>query len=158
MITDALGTFGLNLALNTGAAAGYLIGDVIDLQALGGDAQVAASVGDIGSGRPTYLVIQVSTTATSGGSATASFSLASDAVAAIVPGTATIHATSGVFAVADMVEGKLIFIIALPQGQIYERYLGIVQTTAVAAFTAGAVDAFLTFDASNWRAYPDGQN
>jgi NADH:ubiquinone oxidoreductase subunit 2 (subunit N) len=43
-------------------------------------------------------------------------------------------------------------VVPLPQG-VYERYLGILQTTAVAALTAGKINAFLTTDASRWMAY-----
>jgi hypothetical protein len=47
----------------------------------------------------------------------------------------------------------VIAVVPLPQGRNYERYLGILQTTAVAAFTAGKVNAFLTKDPAVWRAY-----
>jgi len=150
MITDSLNTFAKSVALNTGAAGNYLVGDVIDLQ----------NVRDLGQGNPLYLVIQVDTAATSGGAATASFSLVSDAQAAIATdGSASVHITSPVFAKADMTAGKSILVATLPrEGTAYERYLGILQTTAVAAFTAGKIDAFLTMDPAGWKAYPDGNN
>ena len=37
----------------------------------------------------------------------------------------------------------------------YERYVGIQQITGTAAFTAGAIDAFLTMDPIAWKAYAD---
>lgn len=149
MILDTYGTFANALALNTGGAATYLLGDVIDL----GDAR------DIGQGNPLYLVIRMSTTATSAGSATGQFKLASDAQAAISTSTSTIHATTDAVAVASMVAGYTFMIIALPQeGPVYERYLGLLQVTGTAAFTAGAVDAFLTHDVANYKAYADAVN
>lgn len=145
MILDERGEFCDATALNTGAAASYLIGDVIDL----------GLTRDIGNGEGIYLVIAVDTTATSGGSATGQFHLASDAQAAIaVDGTATYHFSTSAIAVATLVAGYTIAAVRLPNGT-YERYLGILQTTAVAAFTAGKVNAFLTKDAAKWTAYSD---
>lgn len=137
-------------AINTGGAGTYLLGDVIDLQ-------VAR---DIGNGHPMWLVIQVDTTATSGGAATGNFILASDAQAAIATdGSATVHAQTGAIAVAALTAGKQ-YAFALPMElPVYERYLGILQTTAVAAFTAGKLNAFLTLDQpSGWKAYADAVN
>ena len=149
MITDKLNTFALNTAMNTGGAGSYLIGDVIDMQ----------NLRDLGQGNPLYLVIQVSTAATSGGSATASFSLVSDAQAAIaVNGTATVHVTSPVIPVASLTLGRSILVVALPmEGNTYERFVGILQTTAAAAFTGGTIDAFLTMDVAKWKAYADAE-
>jgi hypothetical protein len=133
-------------ALNTGAAASYLIGDVMDL---GGTSQ------DIGTGEDLYVVITVDTTATSGGAATGAFHLASDAQAAIaVDGTATYHLSTAAIPVATLVAGYTVLAARLPSGS-YERYLGVLQTTAAAAFTAGKVNAFLTKDISKWTAYAD---
>lgn len=146
MILDERNEFCDATALNTGAAASYLIGDVIDLGSV---------ARDIGVGEDLYLVIQVDTTATSGGAATGQFHLASDAQAAIaVDGTATYHFSTAAIALATLVAGYLVAAVKLPAGS-YERYLGILQTTAVAAFTAGKVNAFLTHDIAKWRAYPD---
>lgn len=149
MITDRLTTFCSATALNTGAAGTYLIGDVIDLE----------NDRDIGQGNPIYLVINVETTATSGGSATGTFKLASDAQAAIHVSTSTVHVVSPTFAVANMTAGKNILRAVIPmEGNVYERYLGILQVTGTAAFTAGKIDAFLTMDVANWKALPDGAN
>ncbi len=135
MIADKLTTFCDAVALNTGAAGGYLIGDVIDIE----------NLRDIGQHSGLYLMISMAVAATSGGSATGKFALASDAQAAITPATATIHIESPTFAVASMTAGKQLLIAALPwEGNTYERYVGIVQTTGVAAFTAGSINAFLT--------------
>lgn len=151
MILDELFEFCDATSLNTGAAGSYLIGDVIDL---------GAGRDDIGNGRPTYLVIQVDTAVTSGGSATVQFSLCSDAQAAIaVDGTQTIHFQTAAIAKATLVAGYQVCQVALPlSAPVYERYLGIVQTTGVAALTAGKVNAFLTFDQRKWTAFPDATN
>lgn len=150
MIMDELSEFCDATALNTGAAGSYLIGDVIDL----GVAR------DLGNGRPVYLVITVDTLPTSAGAATAAFSLASDAQAAIaVDGTQSEHYRSKAFTIAQMAAGTVLAVVALPlEGVAYERYLGVVQTTAVAAFTGGKVNAFLTLDPSIWKAYADATN
>ena len=147
MIIDKRTTFAAATALNTGAAGTYLLGDVIDLQASGLN---------LGVGMPLWLVIQISTAATSAGSATATFKLASDAQGAIATdGTASVHLVSDTIPVASLTAGKTVLAIALPRGT-YERYLGLLQVTGTAAFTAGAVNAFLTFDPPDWRAYSDG--
>lgn len=149
MIMDKLTEFCDGVALNTGAAGTYNIGDVIDLEA----------VRDLGQGNPIYLVISVSTTATSAGAATGQFRLVSDSTATPSTSTATVHATSAAHAVANMSAGASLFVIALPmEGSAYERYLGIQQITGVAAFTAGNVDAFLTMNPSAYKAYPDAAN
>jgi len=152
MILDERSQFCSAVALNTGAAGTYLIGDVIDL----GVAR------DIGAGKTMWVCIQVSTAATSGGSATANFQLASDSVAAIAAdGTETIHADTGMLTpVASMVAGYQ-WAIAIPpaMSQDFERFLGIQQVTGTAAFTAGAVNAFLTIDPPvSWKPLPDGSN
>lgn len=146
MIFDRLNTFCLATALNTGGAGSYLLGDQIDLQDLR----------DVGLDE-LWLNILMETTATSGGSATGSFSLVSDDAAAINVSTGTYHITSPVFAVAAMTAGTMLLQTRLPlgAGKPYERYLGIVQTTAVAAFTAGKISAFLTREPSSWKAYPN---
>lgn len=150
MILDELTEFCDATALNTGGAASYLIGDVVDL---GAGSKPLYDIEHL------YLVITVDTTATSGGAATGQFHLASDAQAAIaVDGTATYHWSSSARTVASLVAGLVVAVVPLPKLPIYERYLGILQTTAVAAFTAGKVNAFLTPDPSNWAAFADGTN
>lgn len=144
MILDERNEFADATAMNTGGAASYLVGDVIDL---------STASRDMGNGDSLYLVIQVDTTATSGGSATGQFHLCSDAQAAIAAdGSATYHYSGPVVAVATLVAGYEYCCVELPRGT-YERYLGILQTTAVAAFTAGKINAFLTADPSKWTAY-----
>lgn len=138
------------VALNTGVAGTYLIGSQIDLS-------VAR---DIGNGKPAYLVITVDTAATSGGAATLQLILASDDSAAISTTTATEHWKSDEIPVASLTAGKH-WVIPLPGGpslSAYERYLGILQVTGTAAFTAGKLNAFITFDPFGWKASPDATN
>ena len=138
-------------ALNTGGAGTYLIGDVIDLE----------TARDIGAGHTMYLVVQVTTAVTSGGSATVKFHLASDSVAAIAAdGSETIHASTDAIGKASLVAGyQLAIAIAPEMSNAFERYVGIEQVTGTAALTAGAVNAFLTFDPpANWSAQPDATN
>lgn len=155
MILDSLLEFAdaTSVAASAGTA---LIGDVIDLQ----------EARDIGNGEPIYLVIQCDTDIITGGSAgTVKFQLASDAAAAIATdGSATVHYDTGTIATgaagAGLTDaGATIAAIALPmEGAAYERYLGILCTTATTTTTAGAINAFLTKDVAKWKAYPDASN
>lgn len=148
MILDERTEFCDATALNTGGAGSYLLGDVIDLQ-------VAR---DIGQGEPVFWVVQIDTLPVSA-TGTVAFSLCSDAQAAIaVDGTQTVHATTGAKLAAALPAGTTM-VIALPsESPAYERYLGVVQTTAVAAFSAGKINSFLTLDARGWKAYADAAN
>lgn len=137
-------------ATSVAATAGSaLVGDVIDL-----------SIPDrrLGSNVPLFLAIQVTTAFASGGAATVSFELASDDAAAINTSTGTKHARTQVFAYTALTKGKQI-IVPLPAGiPDYERYLGLIVVTAGATTTAGAINAFLTNDAYDWKAMPEGTN
>lgn len=146
-------------AVSVAAAAGTaLIGDVIDLQ-------VAR---DIGNGQPIYLVITTDTEIiTAGAAGTLKFQLVSDAQAAIATdGSATVHLDTGTFVTDDAAAnssqlnaGGVICCIAVPlQGQVYERYLGILAITATTTTTAGKINAFLTLDPIGWKAYADASN
>jgi hypothetical protein len=148
MIMDKRSEFADNVAI--GAATGRrLIGNVIDL----GQAR------DIGASANMYLVVQISVTATSAGSATAQVELVSDAQAAIaVDGSASVHVASGLIPVASMVAGTTLFqtIIPLEGATEYERYLGVIINAGTAAFTAGSVNAFLTMQPPIHKSYPNG--
>lgn len=147
MICDALLTFCDDTALNTGAAGSYIIGNQVDLG-------VARNIGvGVGEGQ-LFLVITVQTTATSGGAATGVFSLVSDGDSAL--GSPNVIASTAAIPVATLVQGYLLAVLAVPMTDVYERYIGIQQTTAVAAFTAGKINAFLTTTPPTRRAYPDG--
>lgn len=155
MILDERLEFADATALDTTGTNTDNIGDVIDIS----DAR------DIGQGQPMYLVVQVTTAVTSGGSATVQFSLASDSTETLsTDGTQSIHFLSNAFAVADLTAGKQ-FVFPLPMGDGdaaittgYERYVGFQTVTGTAALTAGAVNAFLTYDPTGWKSYPDATN
>lgn len=146
-------------AVSVAAAAGTaLIGDVIDL---------GTASRDIGNGEPLYLVITTDTEVITGGAAgTIQFQLASDAQAAIATdGSATVHLDTGTIVTDDAAAndnrlnaGGVIFAAALPQGVLYERYLGILAIIATTTVTAGKINAFLTHDVAAWRAYADATN
>ena len=147
MIMDERTEFADATALNTGAPGSYLIGDVVDL----------SNVRDIGSGQPIYLVVMVATTATSGGSATLTVQLVTDDNASL--SSPTVVAQSAVWDVADLTAGTIVWMVPLPhEGVAYERYIGIRQVTGTAAFTAGALNAFLTLDPQSHRVYPAAAN
>jgi hypothetical protein len=152
-------------AASVAAAAGTtLLGDVIDLQGLGGAG--LGNPGDIGNGQPVYFYVSVDTSIITAGSAgTIQFSLVSDAQAAIATnGTATVHYTSKAFvtddaALNELNAGDMAVMVALPlEGVTYERYLGVLVTVGTTTVTAGAVSAGLTLDPHGWRAYPEGVN
>lgn len=155
MIRDKLTTFADSESV-AAAAGTALIGDVIDLQA----------ARDIGNGQPMYLVMLATTGIITGGTAgTIKFQLASDAQAAIaVDGSATVHLDTGTFVTdgddANRFDaGDLIGVYPLPlEGNVYERYLGVLAVIATTTVTAGAIDAFLTVDPYGWKAYQEGNN
>ena len=146
MITDKLTTLCTAVALNTGGAGNYVLGDSIDI----------GTLRDIGQGTEMFLVVTVETTLTSGGSATLQIALTSDAVDPNNASTATVHATSAVLAVADGSAGVNLLTVQIPwEGAAYERYLGIRQITAGAAFTGGKINAFFTPTPSSKRVYAE---
>lgn len=147
MIMDNRAEFADATALDTAGTGLVLVGDVMDLS-------VARNVGN---GKPLYCVIQIDTAVTSAGAATCGFVLASDAQAAIaVDGTASVHGQTPLVAKASLIAGYTFIIAVPPEGSVaYERYLGILQNVGVAALTAGKVNAFLTTDISQWKAYSD---
>jgi hypothetical protein len=135
-----------------GATLGkVLLGDHMDL----------GSVRDIASAANTWLVVQVATTFTSAGAATLQVALASDSVnPPRVDGNETTHILSPVFALAQLTAGTQLLSIQLPletDTTTYKRFLEIVATISVAAFTAGALNAFLTTEPRQGRQYADGR-
>ncbi|MER1940647.1 Bbp16 family capsid cement protein [Castellaniella sp. FW104-16D08] len=154
MIIDKRNEFADALALNTGGAGTYLLGNVIDTD----PAAIAPNDTVDLQGSEMFLVVQVDTAATSGGAATLQIKLASDAQAAIATdGSATEHVVLPAVAVADLTAGKMVACVKLPSGA-YERYLGILQVTGTAAFTAGKINVFLTSDPAIWKPYADNVN
>lgn len=148
MIMDKLAEFCDATALSTAGTGLAAIGSTIDL---GNPAR------DIGNGQQLYLVITVDTAVTSGGAATVSFQLVSDSVTPpAAASTETLHWASHAIPKATLVAGYKL-VVPLPSvNPAYERYLGIQQNVAVAALTAGKINAFLTMDPTGWKAYPEG--
>src|SRR5690606_10992156 len=108
-------------------------------------------------GQPIYLVVMVDTTATSGGSATLTVQLVTDDNESM--SSPTVVAQSAEWDVADITAGTIVWMVPLPhEGVAYERFIGIQQVTGTAAFTAGALNAFLTLDPQSHRVYPDATN
>lgn len=149
MILDSLLEFADAVALNTGVAGTYLVGSQIDL-----GAAPAAPGPRAGAADGLYLVITVDTAFVSGGGGSAAFILASDASASIATdGSATNHFQTKAYTAAQGAAGAVLAIVELPKHLVYERYLGILQVTTTAAFSAGKINAFLTTDPSDWVAY-----
>jgi hypothetical protein len=119
-------------ALGTDASA--IVGDVMD---------VGNFTKDLGTGEPLY----------SGGTS-AEFQLRTSTAAALTGGTTVILASSAAIAVANLTAGTTL-IYALPSSYgLYQRYLGIWKVT-VGAVAAGAINSFLTKDASKWYTTAD---
>ena len=154
MIMDELLEFADATALDTSGTDTDLIGDVIDL------GSAPTNPVELGNGQPVYLVIQVDTAVTSGGSATVEFKLVSDAAAAIATdGSASVHYASGAIGKASLVAGyELVVPVPIGADVPYERYLGIQATTGTAALTAGKINAFLSLDPKGWKSSPDAGN
>ena len=147
-IFDSLTEFA-DASTDVQAAAGTVnVGSTIDLG--------ATSPGDIARGRPLYLVISTAVEIITGGAAgTLAFQLVSDSGSTpSTDGTQTIHFISDTFVTdgtdandAFLKAGKYPVVVALPlQGKAYERYLGVQAVIGTTTITAGAVDAYLTFD------------
>ena len=163
MLMDERGEFADATALNTGAPGQFLIGDVIDLQALdstGTDLGSAAQdlAGGDGGMSTIYVVITIDTAVVQAGG-TLRFKVVSDSVAAIaVDGTATEHVTTHDFTPAELVAGARFALVLPPEIPVYERFLGVIQESIGAAVTAGAINAFISRDIGSWKSYPDAQN
>lgn len=130
-------------AVTVAAAAGTaLIGDVVDLGTDG-----VNYVDDV------YAVISVDTEIfTASAAGTVQFFLVSDSLATLGAATVascTLHSmtaalvTGGTGTQAALAAGKTLMQVSLPAGQ-YERYLGILCTTATTTTTSGKINAFLT--------------
>lgn len=153
MILDKRTEFADAVAVPTSTGTA-LIGNVIDLGSVSSD---------IGNGETLYVVLQTDTEIITGGAAgTIKFQLVSDSSATIATdGTASVHFDTGTLVTDDAAAndnrlnaGGLIAAFELPKSD-YERYLGILCTTATTAVTAGKINAFLTMDVARWKAYPN---
>ena len=149
MILDKRNEFCDSVALNTGAAGTYVIGNQIDL----GVAR------DLGGDQSLYLVVLAAVGIAAGSAGTVAFQLVSADNEALTTNP-VVHAQSNTFVTGagtgttTLKAGTSLLAIQLPQeGTEYKRYVGIRQVTGTAAVTAGAVDAFLTPDVARWKAY-----
>lgn len=112
------------------------------------DSQTATR--DIGGGKGIELIVQVSTTCTSGGSNTTQVVLQDSAdnssFTTVLSGVAT--------AVASLTAGTELLRVRLPAG--LRRYIRVAYVIAVADLTAGAFNAYLAIDRQNNVARPSG--
>lgn len=144
--------------------------DAVSVAAAAGTANLTNQVDtgsvvrDMGNGEEIFLVVTVDTAIITGGSAgTIAYQLVSDDTASIATnGTQTIHAISKAFVTGGTASdanrtsaGSVAWVLALPQGVAYERYLGVQAVVGTTTITAGKVNAFLTKDKTGWAAYPD---
>lgn len=111
---------------------------------------------DLGAGDQMWLIVRTQTLlADVGSDATLTVTLESAADEALTSGP-VVHASSGALAfAAASPAGATLLAVPLPQGE-YKRYLGVRYTVGAGPFTAGNVDAFLTRDPQQWRAYANG--
>lgn len=148
MILDKRNEFADAVALNTGGAGTYVIGEQIDL----GTAVNVGAVDEL------YFVVNVDTGIAAGSAGTVTFQLVSADNDALTTNP-VVHYQTAAFTTGTgtgtgaLKAGTVLAAIKLPQGFDYKRYLGIRQVTGTAAITAGKVNAFLTPDIAMWRAY-----
>lgn len=145
MILDERTEFADATALSTAGAGTTNIGDQVPLS-------VARNIGS--PPRPLYLVIQVVAAVT--GATSVAFQLVSDTSSPpLVDGTQTIHWLSKALVPASLLANTVVAVIPLPgEPPAYETILG-VQAVIVGTAAAGSVNAFLTHDPKQWKAYPD---
>ena len=108
---------------------------------------------DVGSGEGVWFVVQVPVQITDAGSdATLQIDLVTADDAALSTNAQTVYSTGVMpFATFSSAGTKLVAV-RLPNFA-YRRYLGVKYTVASGPFTAGAIDAFLTYDAVDAQRY-----
>lgn len=126
------------------AAGNRIFGDVVDLGA-------SPTLQDIGSGSPVYLVIQSQSALAGAGNIT--LELKSDSTADLAT-SATTHATTGT-AVYTVWPALTTVVIPLPDGVVYERYLGMWYTNS-GTISGGNFNCFLTQTPAKYTAFNDG--
>jgi hypothetical protein len=109
------------------------------------DHQVAAWNG--GAGTPVWVVVSVGTTITGAASnplyVTWSTSTASG-------GTYVVHLRGRLFSIGELAKGAYLLAEPVPAGDTINRYSKITYTTAAVSFTAGVLDAYLTYNAPRY--------
>lgn len=160
MILDERNEFFDDVALNTGAAGTYNLGDVIDTfipSPAIGQSSGQNLTRDVGLASDLFLMVRAGSTGiVAAGAGTLAFRLVSDDTATPSTTTSTVHYVSPntVTSAGTIAAGTLLAIVKMPPGQ-YERYIGVQQVTGTSAITAGTVNAFLTNDPNLFRAYAD---
>ncbi len=161
MILDERNEFADDVSV-AAAAGTALIGDVIDLDPASISPNTTVDI----EGSDMWLILQTGSEEiiTAGAAGTLQFSLVSDALATLGAGVVancTLHYQTGALVTDDAAVndsrfniGGLIAAIRLPSGS-YEKYLGILATTATTTTTAGKINAFLCSDPALYRAYAD---
>lgn len=158
MIIDGLLTFANNTPL-TGAVGNVVIGDVVDTQGLGGNPTGVGGAGSLGD-TGLFIVVKATTALVAAGAGTVTLQLVSDSDPALAT-SPTVHAstgalTTGATSPAPLRTGDVIAIWPMPlatAGAPYERYLGVRGVIAGNAVSAGAIDAFVTTEATRYTAY-----
>lgn len=153
MIIDKLNVLCDDQAFTVTAISTNVI-DLLPGTILGSTANV---IRDIGAGAQLYLHVLVTTAVgTASGDTSTVFSLESDSTANLAT-SATVHWTSPTFATnVSLAAGTWIAKgLALPAGS-YERYLGLRATISTQNWNAGAVQAWISENRMDDRAYRSG--
>lgn len=147
MIFDDFNQFSRLQAITATAASA----DTIDLGPLSGTPN-ANLIRNIGVGEEIYLVIRT------GQAFNNLTSLTIDIQTDDNTGFASpaVVATTGAIPLASLTANTIVRVLAMPPG-LYERYVRLNYTVTGTAPTTGTVDAFLTHDVQQWRAYADSQ-
>lgn len=149
MIIDSLLQFSPTPQAITANAASV---DQIDLGPLGGNPAVNA-FRDIGVGGGAYLVVK--TVAGFNNLTSLTVALQTDDNAAF-SSPVTVW-TSQAIPLASLTANRVLAIVNLPPGVPFERFLRMNYTVAGTAPTQGSVEAFITLDPQQYRAYADAQ-
>lgn len=142
MIIDKLLSPAIELALSGFTVSTQVVGEVMDMGAARNHGLVSTPYG------PAWRI--ASRGATSGGAATATFTLVTDDNEAL--GTPTVLYTSPTYTLAQMVERTLI--VPMPDTDLYERYLAWRIAVGTAVFTGGTLSIEYAANHRRWRAYP----
>ena len=153
MILDSLLEFGDAFSVALAATTANMTNQI----------DTGAVVRDLGAGEPIYAVVTVDTNITVATTAgTIQYRLVSDDTASISTTTCTVHATSPAFATSSTataatktLAGSRAWVVALPSGIAYERYLGMQVIVGTNTIATGKVNAFLTKNPSMHGIYPD---
>lgn len=130
----------------TATAISANVYDLFSMGVGGGSTDVTPNTRlDVGLGEDVWFVASVPT-ALSGGTATGITVTLETADNAALSTNAEVVYSSGVVPVASLVAGYVICRVKLPSYP-YRRYLGVRFTAATGPFGAGAVDAYLTYEA-----------